>query len=147
MALKEMAIFRYNIKAMKDILDKVPPCFEFLKATMLEYGGGKAKVKFLPTEEMLNPFGIIQGGILAGMLDNIIGPAIFTLAPKRPTSTVQMNVNYLAAVKAGDELIGTAEVIHMGRSQVYVEAQLMRGDKLIAKATCTNLFLDIVPKQ
>lgn len=33
---------------MKDILDKVPPCFEFLKATMLEYGGGKAKVQFLP---------------------------------------------------------------------------------------------------
>ncbi len=132
---------------MKDILDKVPPCFDFLKASMLEYGNGKAKMKFLPTEEMLNPFGIIQGGILAGMLDNVIGPAIFSLAPRRPTCTLQMNMNYIGAVKAGDELIGTAEVIHFGRSQVYVEAKLMRGGKLIATATSTNLFLDLAPRQ
>jgi acyl-coenzyme A thioesterase 13 len=125
------------------ILDKVPPCFDFLKAEMLEFGISGAKVKFLPGKEMLNPFGIVQGGLLAGMLDNVIGPAIFAIEPNRPTSTLQMNVHFLATARAGDEIIGEAKVIHKGKSQVYVEAELRIGSKVIAKATCTNLFLDL----
>jgi acyl-coenzyme A thioesterase 13 len=125
------------------ILDNPPPCFEFLNATMLDFGVYGARVKFLPDKAMTNPFGIVQGGILAGMLDNVIDPAIFAIEPNRPTSTLQMNVHFLAVARAGDEIIGEAKVVHKGKSQVYAEAELRIGPKIIAKATCTNLFLDL----
>ena len=60
-----------------------PPCFAFLQSELVEASGGQAVVLFRPTEQMENPFGIIQGGILAAMLDNTIGPALFTVVPDR----------------------------------------------------------------
>ncbi len=46
-----------------------PPCFAFLESELVEASSGKAVVLFRPTEQMENPYGIIQGGILAAMLD------------------------------------------------------------------------------
>ena len=105
-------------------------------------------VRFKPTEEMENPFGQVQGGLLAGMLDNIIGPAVVSVAPERPTTTIQMNINYLRPAKPGDILIGTAKVVKHGRTQAYIEAELLReaDNALLACATATNLFLDTEEK-
>jgi len=123
-----------------------PPCFDFLNAQLLEMTGGVAVVRFTPSSEMENPYGLIQGGILAGMIDNIIGPAVVSVAPDRQSSTIQMTVNYLRSVKAGEKLIGTARVIKHGRTQAFVEATLEweRDKALLVKASATNVFLDPV---
>jgi acyl-coenzyme A thioesterase 13 len=121
-----------------------PPCFDFLKAELIEAGSGKAVIRFSPTEEMENPYGLTQGGILAGMLDNIIGPAIVATVPGRRTTTVQMSVNYLRPVRTGDILIGTAEIIKHGKTQAYTEAKLVNEatGELVACCSAVNIFLD-----
>ena len=126
-----------------------PPCFAFLGGELLEVGNGKAVVRFTPTEEMENPYGQVQGGILAGMMDNIIGPATVSAMPDRRSATIQMSVNYLRSVRSSETIIGTAEVIKQGRTQVYLEAKLNRESdgKLLATASATNVFLDAVEYQ
>jgi len=121
-----------------------PPCFSFLNAELIEAGNGKAVARFIPSEEMENPHGVIQGGILAGMLDNLIGPAVITSVPDRASSTIQMSVNYLKAARAGQSIIGTAEIVKLGRTQAYSEAKLELEEtgEILAKATATNVFLD-----
>ena len=121
-----------------------PPCMTYLHADLLESGDGRARVRFTPTKQMENPYGLIQGGILAGMIDNIIGPAVASAVPDRQTSTIQMSVHYLHSVRAGERIIGEAQVIKFGRTQAYTEARLVREDDgtLLVKATATNVFLD-----
>lgn len=121
-----------------------PPCFAFLHSEMIEAKDGKAEVLFYPTQEMENPFGTIQGGILAAMLDNIIGPAVVSLGDNRQTATIQMSVNYTGAVKAGEKILGIAKVTHAGRLQTVISAHLERYEdgKKLANASAINVFLD-----
>jgi uncharacterized protein (TIGR00369 family) len=120
-----------------------PPCFDFLNGELISAGEGKAECRFTPTEEMENPYGSIQGGILAGMMDNVLGPAMVTLAPDRASATIQMSVNYLKPAKAGEAVIGRAEVVRQGTNQVYLEGSLERESDgtLLLRATATNIFL------
>jgi uncharacterized protein (TIGR00369 family) len=99
-------------------------------------------MRFRPTPEMATPSGQIQGGILAGMLDNLVGPAAHSAAPDRIAVTVSLTVNFIAAAQPGDVLVGHADVIKAGRLQMVVEARLEReaDNKLIAKASAINIF-------
>jgi uncharacterized protein (TIGR00369 family) len=120
-----------------------PPCFAFLQSELVEASGGKAIVLFRPTEQMENPYGIIQGGILAAMLDNTIGPALWSIVPDRRSSTIQMSINFLRPVKAGEVIRGVAEVVKHGQTQAYIETRLERASDgaVLTKATATNVFL------
>lgn len=50
--------------------------------------------------------------------------------------TVECKINYLRAVADG-EVLCIAKVIHAGRRTLVVEADVMQGDKLVAKAQGT----------
>ncbi|MCC6158825.1 MAG: PaaI family thioesterase [Deltaproteobacteria bacterium] len=122
-----------------------PPCMEFLNSELIEAGEGRARIRFVPDERMENPYGVIQGGILAAMLDNTIGPAVAFTHPDRASSTIHLAVNFLRSVRAGEVIVGTAEVVKSGRRQVYVEAQLERESDgaLLVRASATNVFMDL----
>src|SRR5258708_31361132 len=77
-----------------------PPCFAFLQSELVQASGGKAIVLFRPTEQMENPYGIIQGGILAAMLDNTIGPALWRIVPDQRSSTIHMPLNFLRPLQS-----------------------------------------------
>jgi uncharacterized protein (TIGR00369 family) len=66
-----------------------------------------------------------------------------TLAPDRASATIQMSVNYLKPAKAGEAVIGRAEVVRQGTNQVYLEGSLERESDgtLLLRATATNIFL------
>jgi uncharacterized protein (TIGR00369 family) len=93
---------------------------------------------------MDNPYGFVQGGILAGFIDNVIGVAMFTLKPERRPSTVNLSLNYLRPARSRETIRGVAEVIREGRRQMYVEARLERenDDEVLVKATAINLLVD-----
>src|SRR5262245_16438659 len=66
---------------------------------------GTIAVEFQPREEFLNPAGIIQGGFVAAMLDEAMGPVVYaTLEPG------EFNVAFVESElrDAGDRLLATA---------------------------------------
>ncbi len=121
-----------------------PPTYEYLNAELLEQGSGRVRCRFRPTEEMTNPLGAVQGGILAAFFDDTMGPAIYSVSDGRGFTTVSLNVSYLRAARPGEPLLCEAVVVKHGRSQAYVEATLTResGGEIVARATAVNLFLD-----
>ena len=125
-----------------------PPTFEYLNAEMLDQAPGKVRCRFRPTEEMTNPLGAVQGGILAAFFDDTMGPAVVSISEGRGFTTVSLNVSYLRAARPGEPLLCEAVVVKHGRSQAYVEATLTResGGEIVARATAVNLFLDPATK-
>jgi acyl-coenzyme A thioesterase PaaI-like protein len=81
-----------------------PSCSKLLGWRLLarDQARGWVSIGFDATSEFLNPAGRVQGGILAAMLDDTMGPAVLvksggSLYP----SSIDMNVSFLSAAKPG----------------------------------------------
>jgi uncharacterized protein (TIGR00369 family) len=115
-----------------------PPAARLLGWRALEMRPGFARVQYTATEEFYNPHGFVQGGFLAAMLDDAMGPAAFTLLDEASFGpTLEMNVSFLRPVSAGT-LIAQGTVIHESRRFIRVAGSLTTEDgTLVATAHAT----------
>lgn len=101
---------------------------------------GKLQARLTVEDKHLNRALSLHGGIIATLLDVACGyEANGVLEPDafEFLVTVSMTTNFLAAGRAGDELIATATQTGGGRSIKYVNGELRRlsDDRLIATAS------------
>jgi uncharacterized protein (TIGR00369 family) len=121
-------------------LDNIPapPCALLLGWHLIDAKPeqGWIRIGFMGKKEFLNPAGFIQGGILAAMLDDTMGPAVFAMTRGEwYTSTIDINVSYLAPAKVGP-LYGEANVVQLGKTIAFIEGRLMdEAGAVLAKAT------------
>lgn len=121
------------------------PLMDWLKAQVIAVEEGKIEIQFTVEKYMLNPIGILHGGIMATMLDEVMGAACFTLGRPVGYATINMNVDYLSPAKIGEKVIAKGIVVRAGKTVVHVKAELVNEDeKLLAKAT-SNLIGTSVP--
>jgi uncharacterized protein (TIGR00369 family) len=124
---------------------QLPPVSQLLGWRMIESKPqeGVIKVGFEGKPEFCNPSGFIQGGILASMLDDTMGPAAFIMTGgKLYTPTITMTVNFISPGRVGP-FVCEAKVVQMGKTVVFVEAKLMdEAGKLIATATSTSRLVE-----
>lgn len=99
---------------------------------------GEIEVLFTATEAFTNPTGAVQGGFLAAMLDDTLGPALVaTLPPGWFAPTLELKVNYLRPARPG-RLRGTGRVVHRGGTIAFLSGELADEDSaLVATATAT----------
>lgn len=85
---------------------------------------GTIEVSFLATEQFLNPVGVVQGGLLAAMLDDTLGPALVaTLQPGEFAPTTDLHVQFLRPARPG-KLIGTGRIVRRGRDVAFLAGEL-----------------------
>jgi uncharacterized protein (TIGR00369 family) len=122
----------------------LPPCAELLGWRLLgaDVARGWIKVEFVGRPEFLNPAGRVQGGFLAAMLDDTMGPAVFVKSEGALySSSIDMNVSFLAAAKPGP-LVCEGEVLRLGRTVGFVEGRLMGTDgRLLVRATSSVMLV------
>lgn len=81
-----------------------------------------------------------HGGVVASLMDSTLGISALSLmcTSGMIVSTVEMKLNFLAPVRPGDILIGTAKVLSKGKRLVVTEADIVNQKKeLVAKGTGT----------
>ena len=95
-------------------------------------------------EEFTNPAGNVQGGILAAMLDDTMGPALAAnLEPGKFASTLNLNVAFVKGAKPG-KFLGKGKIINKGRSICYLSGELFDAENsLVATATATAKIASI----
>ncbi len=103
---------------------------------------GVIRAQFEAKPEFLNPTGAIQGGMLAAMLDNVLGAALAArLKPGQFVVTLELKTSYIHPAKVG-ALVGEGRVVNMGRTICFLEGELHAPDgNLIATATATALIV------
>lgn len=115
-----------------------PPCAELLGWHVLDARPkeGWIRIGFLARREFTNPAGFVQGGFLAAMLDDTMGPAAFVMSEGALyTVSIDMNVSYLAPASPGP-LIGEGRVVQLGKSVGFLEATLIdEAGTVVARAT------------
>jgi uncharacterized protein (TIGR00369 family) len=102
---------------------------------------GWIRIGFDGKQEFCNPAGFVQGGILAAMLDDTMGPAVFTMTEgKLYTATISMTVNFLAPARPGP-ITGEATVTQLGKTVAFVEGRLMAADGTVLAMASTSARL------
>jgi len=118
---------------------------------MLNYNPAErwARFAFEGRSEFLNPAGFIQGGILAAMLDDTMGPtALLVSGGTVFTATISMNVSFFQPAKPG-KLFAEGRVLSMGKTIAFLEATISDADGVkLASATSSARVVpvDKLPK-
>lgn len=77
------------------------------------------------TDQHLNPQGVVHGGVSLAMMDFVIYRAIGDeLTHDIQFATIQLNTNFLAAVKLGDIVYGRGRIQRSTRSVIFAEGEL-----------------------
>jgi uncharacterized protein (TIGR00369 family) len=102
---------------------------------------GTIEVAFAATGQFLNPAGVIQGGFLAAMLDDTLGPALVaTLGPGQFAPTTDLHVQFLRPARPG-RLTGRGRVVRRGGNVAFLAGELLdETGQIVAVATATALI-------
>ena len=93
------------------------------------------------TEKHLSSPNTAHGGIIAGLMDSVLGAGALSLAftNKNLVSTVEFKINYFHPVSLGDTLIGRSKIEFHGKSIIATSAEIhcRRRNLLVAKGIGT----------
>lgn len=94
------ALLDHMRRAGADGLKLPPPVFVDMEAEVVaaDPKGGTLRVRFPVRERYQNPMGLMQGGMIAAAVDNVLGPLSYLVAP--PSVTQQLTLTYVAPVGA-----------------------------------------------
>ena len=100
---------------------------------------GSIVVSYDAKPEFANPMGNVQGGVIAAMLDDTMGPALIATLPHgRVAPTLEMKVSFLEPASIGGRLFGHGRVLKVGGTIAFLEGDV-RDEKgrVLARATAT----------
>jgi len=105
---------------------------------------GELTLSFVGREDFTNPTGNVQGGMLAAMMDDTMGPAMVIVSNgEKFAPTIDLHTHFLRPVKPGPITV-KARVTQMGRTIAFGESELFdsRG-RLCARATCSSAVMPL----
>lgn len=125
-----------------------PPVFADMEAEVHDYVPGEAETHLgarltvaMPIRERyLNPMGHVQGGVIAAMIDNAVGPLSYLVAP--PSATTHLSVTYLAPVTPDQGTVDvTATLAQRAGRTLVIDAEVRAGGDVLAVARATQTLL------
>ncbi len=120
----------------------------WLKGILKEAEEGKLTAEFIVRNEMTNGIGTLHGGVIAGILDEMMGATVVSLGAKNFFTTVNLNVDYFYPARENDVLTAKSFIVKKGTMIHHAQAELwnLATNKLLAKATSNLLKIDVEVK-
>lgn len=131
------------MRAMAEGRVPPPPVGSLIGVNGFTAEKGKVTMGFDPAEYHYNAMGTVHGGVIATVIDMVLGSAVHsTLKAGQAFTTLTLELKYHRAVtvKSG-HLTATAELVTRGREIVTAEAKLVdKNERLFANATSTLMI-------
>lgn len=141
-------VFEQFDQAIADGMVKARPkgLPDYLGVRFLEMTAGRLVAEMDVRDELLTPFGTLHGGVMAGLVDHVLGCVLYPLMPRGQwAATTEFKLNYLAAVKGGT-LTADSKVLSLGRRTAVVSVEVSNGEQLVCVAQGTLLVSDPVKR-
>jgi uncharacterized protein (TIGR00369 family) len=124
-------------EAMRVASEQMTGLPAFLGIRTVEDGPGYLVAELDVRPDLLNPFGTAHGGVLAGLVDHVLGTVLYPLIPRGAwAATTEFKLNLLAPVSDG-VLRARSEVLSLGRRTAVVRIDATNDDKLVGLAQGT----------
>lgn len=122
-----------------------PPALGLIGITLAEVDPGRIVMRLVPGPQHANPMGTMHGGMLATLLDSVMGCAVHSTLPAgRVYSTLEIKVNYIRAVTPDSGVLaGEGTVVHAGRRSAVAEGRVTDAKgRVVATASTTCIILE-----
>ncbi len=106
---------------------------------------GSMVMEFTVRSEMLNPAQTLHGGVAAGMMDDLIGAAVYALGKKHVFMTVNLVVDYFAIAKKDDVVHAKVSMVKQGGTIIHVQCELwlVAKERMIARSVSNMIRTDV----
>jgi acyl-coenzyme A thioesterase 13 len=117
------------------------PFTHWLKPVVVSADEGRIALAYVIRHDMTNPAGTLHGGVIAAIMDDIIGASVFSLNETEFFTTINNVVDYFSAAREGDTVIARTEMIKRGKQFINAQCEIWNeaGTRLIARGY-SNLF-------
>ena len=107
----------------------------------------RVEAELLVREELGNRFGILHGGAIMALADNLGGTATTVNLPEgMQTTTIESKTNFFNAIPVGTTARAECTPLHRGRTTMVWQTKITRSDgKLAALVTQTQLVFPARP--
>jgi len=82
-----------------------------------------------------NRRGVVHGGMLMAFADRSMGMTCWYANGEQPQATVQLDMHFIDAVRIGEFVEARCTVVRRTRSLVFMNGELVVGDRVVATAT------------
>jgi len=115
---------------------------KFLDARITAVTPGKLVATLAVRDELLTPFGSLHGGVIAGLVDHVLGCVLYPLVPRGTwAATTEFKLNYLAAVRSGS-VTAEASVLALTKRTAVVRIDVSNDGRLACIAQGTVLIAE-----
>lgn len=140
-----MAATNPNRRLLEEMFEGTRPLFALGQRAGLRFTGfkeGMAELELEVRPEHHNPFHVVHGGVIFGLLDTAMGfAATSVLVDDEVAQTVDVKINFVKALTQG-RLRATSKVLRRGRTVCHLEASALDDqDELVAQALGIALFM------
>ena len=119
----------------------------YLGVRFVELTPGRLVATMEVRDDLLTPFKTLHGGVMAGLVDHVLGCVLYPLMPRGQwAATTEFKLNYLAPVFGGTTLRAESTVVALGRRTAVVQVEVTSGDQLVCVAQGTLLVSEPAKK-
>lgn len=128
---------------VRRVAEAQPPFAAFMGMRLISAAPERVVVEMTVRPEHGNRNGVLHGGALMALADNLGGTTAFINLPEGAgTTTVESKTNFFRAIPIGETARAECTPLHVGRTTIVVQTQVFRPDgKLAAIVTQTQLVM------
>lgn len=116
------------------------PFSNWLRGKLLEVSEESISVEFIVRKEMCNPMNLLHGGMMAAIMDDLIGMTIFANGYKQFYFSLNLDVVYYAVAKEGSSVIARTKLVKKNQRLVQAECYLYGNEELLLAKGSANLI-------
>ncbi len=124
-------------------VEKQPPFANFMGMKVTHISPDRVEAELVVRDELENRFGVLHGGAIMALADNLGGTATMANLPDGArTATIESKTNFFAGIPVGDTARAECTPLHRGRTTMVWQTRITRGDgKLCALVTQTQIVM------
>ena len=112
----------------------------YLGIRTVELGSARMVAELDVRPELLNPFGSAHGGVVAGLVDHVLGSVLYPVIERgRWAATTEFKLNLVSAVRGGT-LRAEALIVAMSKRTAVVQVEVTNDGSLACLAQGTVLI-------
>ena len=120
--MSEMNHEKKNAKFDRILHRAKPPYYDPLGLEIVEVAEDFARVKMAYSEDIVNVYGMINGGIIATLADAAAANALLSAYDDEILTTIEFKINFWRAAKT--DLYGEARILHKGKGVAVSEVEI-----------------------
>lgn len=128
----------------REVTAAAPPFTQWLRGTFRKVEEGSMTMEFVVRHEMLNPAGLLHGGVQNAMIDDVMGMTVAALGAETTFVSLNLSVDHLGKSREGDRVLVTSRVVRRGKTVVNIECNLTDPEgKLLARGTANYIRTEL----